>query len=204
MKGDDEETLGGGLGAAIFLMPLIFGWLAFRRGYHPAVKAVVAIYMVLSTIPLYFLISLLWNSGDDVSRLARDYDKNRSAAERSAGKADSYIEQYEAGDLRPIGTDSNQEQSVRSEGPLSINARSLAQNIERDQSALANMTGKTIEISGDTMGPAQGARIYLVGDELYPAVILEYQGTTPEEGAVTATCTGIRMESAGPVLENCQ
>lgn len=201
MRGDDERTLGGGLGAAIFLMPLIFGWLVFRKGYHVGIRIAVGIYMLLSVVPLYYLVSLLWNSGDEVQRLARDYDKNRAVAERYADKATSYIEQYEDGELKRDGESGS---SKNAKAPMRIDARSLALQIEKDNAFLNQIAGRPLEITGSTIGAPAGNRVFLAGGESYPAVMLEYEVGTAAEGTVRATCAGIRLETVGPILEKCR
>lgn len=186
-------------------MPLIFGWLVLRRGYHPGVRAVVLIYMVISLIPVYMLVSILWNSGDEVKRLAKDYDKNRAVAERNSGVAQQYMDQYEKGDLdEGRGPAAPAAQAASPAAPIAVTSAALARRIEADRTTVTRMTGHPITVTGTMTGAPQGGRVFLAGGELYPAVILEYAGTPPGEGDVSATCSTIRLETIGPILGGCQ
>lgn len=201
----DQETIGAGLGAAIFLMPLVFGWMVLRSAYHPAIRIVVGIYMALSLIPLYLLISIFWTSGSDVKRMAADFDKNRSIAEQNAGTAKQYMDQYEAGDLGgariPI---SPVDRPPEVKAAFRINSTTLAREVEKDRGLVGRLVGRTILVSGQAVGPPRGQRAYLAGTDMYPAVILEYDGTPPASPNISATCAAARMESAGPVLSGCK
>ena len=205
MRGE-EETIGGGLGAAIFVMPLVFGWIALRSGYHPAVRILVGVYMALSLIPLYLLVSIFWTSGSDVKRMAREFDRNRSVAAQNAGTAKDYMDQYQAGDLggqrqRPADTERPQ---TPAGAPVRTTSVALAQQVERDSTTIERLAGHTIIVTGPTSGPPSGRRAYLVGTDMYPAITLEYDGVPPSAGPVSATCSTARMESAGPVLGGCR
>lgn len=201
----EEETIGGGMGAAIFLMPLVFGWMVLRSAYHPAIRIVVGVYMALSLIALCLIVSMFWTSGSDIKSMARDFDKNRSVAAQNAGTAKAYMDQYEAGDLgRTPSQNIPADRPAEVKGTFRTNSVTLAREVEKDGGLIGRLTGKTILISGQAAGDSRGQRAYLTGTDMYPAIILEYEGTPPAQPNISATCTAARMESAGPVLSGCR
>ena len=201
---DEPRTIGGALGAGIFFLPQIFGWKVLAPGYGVMTRIVVFTYMILTAIPLYFLIATFWSSGGDIVSMAENYDKNRAATERGIDEARGYIDQYEDAELRSGGSRSGNEASAATR-PANITARALADAMGKGPSGLAQYQGRPIVVSGRTTGTASDG-IYLEGNDAYPAVLLRYRAEAPAAEAgedVTATCEGVTTGTAGPELAEC-
>lgn len=144
---DGEKEPGLGLMASIFLVPQIFGWLVFRPGYSLMTRMVVMVYMVIATIPAYFLIMTLWTSGDQIKGMARDFDRNREVASRNAGEARGYMQDYENAELSSSGTAPTKD----TDNLLRVSSVELAKAAENGRDKLAQYDGATIVVTGKTM-----------------------------------------------------
>ena len=212
---DEDRRLGGGLGTAIFMLPQVFGWLVFRPGYDWIVRIVVAIYMILSSIPLYFLIVTLWGSGGDIRQMARDFSKNREAAARNSDRAFGYMHEYNAGG-RTIPADGPAITGINGNSPAPANPPAAAApaapidaarlSAEQESGAIKARSGP-VTVSGKATAATIGQKVYLAGSGAYPAVTLEYAGAAPSVQAgesVTATCQTVTGGGAGPTLGGCR
>lgn len=200
---DEEKSAGPGLMASIFLVPHVFGWLVFRPGYGLATRAIVTLYMVLSAIPLYFLIVTLTTSGGSIRQMARDYDRNREVATRNAEDAKGYLQDYEKGDIGASEGDVQQ----NGNGNRNVDSVELAKAVEKNTAALSAYSGGAVIIHGKAIGDAMGTTAYLQGTETYPAVTLRYSGEMPaiiRGQDVEATCATVIMATAGPELSSCR
>lgn len=202
----EEETPGPGLMASIFLVPHIFGWLVFLPGYSLITRFVVVIYMIMTAIPLYFLIVTLWGSGDDVKSLAKDFNRNREVASRNADAAQEYMDDYTSGQMTfKSDRDAKPRNSEEAE-IINLSSVQLALAFEKNKEAIKSYQSKIIAINGKATSAAQGNILYLEGADYYPAVTLTYSGTAPNVKAgenVTARCEQIEMAISGPSLKNC-
>lgn len=204
---DHDEKMGGGLIAGIAFAPLIFGWVAMRPRYPLAVRIMVALYMILTSIPLYFLTATLWTSGDDIKRMAREFDRNRAVQQSSTGTADKYLDAYEKGDLSvENATDGSGSTTDNAGGPIRMTALEAARAQELHK--LPNDGMRPVDISGRASATPNGTTLYLDGNDTYPAVTLEYARDAPTElekgDEVTAMCDTIKSGTAGPILQNCR
>lgn len=203
----EEKNPGAGLWASIFIAPQIFGWLVFRPGYATMTRILVALYMLVTAIPLWFLVATLWNSSDQIQTMAQDFNRNRAVADRNAGEARGYMRDYESGDLgsgrAPTGGSGVPDPS----GAISVDAAELARNAEKGAAAMAPLAGHAITVTGRATGTSAGDTVYLAGTEMYPAVSLHYatpSATISAGDVVTATCGAIGMATAGPTLSSCR
>lgn len=201
---DEPRTIGGALGAGIFFLPQIFGWKVLAPGYGVMTRIVVFTYMILTAIPLYFLIAAFWSSGGDIVSMAENYDKNRAATERGIDEARGYIDQYEDAELR-AGRSQSRTEGSGSTSPANITARALADAMGKGSSGLTPYQGRSIVVSGRATGTAASG-IYLEGNDAYPAVLIRYRAEVPAVEAgqeITATCKSVTTGTAGPELAEC-
>ena len=200
-----DRKVEGGLATGILLVPQVFGWMVLRSGYGFTTRLLVLTYMVLSTIPLYFLIVTLWSSGGDIFGMARDFDRNREVTARGVDEARQYIDEYEKGD--PAGTHAGDSKVIVDTRPVAMTALRLAQEAERGEQALAALKGRSIEISGPAAADGRDGIVYLEGTDTYPAVTLrlaDERVTVAAGQQVNLVCDGLTLVTAGPKLVNCQ
>lgn len=199
---DDERRIDGGLAAAIFLIPQVFGWLVFRPGYSIIARLVVILYMVLASIPLYFLIVTLWTSGDQIETMAKDFHKNKEVAKRNVDSAKSYMDDYETGEIN-----SKRLQGEKSGGIIKTRADDLMRSFEHGGPGIQPYLDKTVVLNGTASAAPQGDRVFLQGNDIYPAITLHYKDDAPDVDAgdeVIATCSSISMATSGPDLSECR
>lgn len=204
-----ERDVGGGLVAGIIMAPLVFGWMVMRQGYSIPVRIAVVAYMIISSIPLYFLIVTFWTSGGDIKKLAYDFDRNQEVAGKNAGAADKYIDAYQKGEIDiDHGSDGSPPVSgTQQAGPLRIDSVALAKMQEQGHAAIETIATREIIISGKATAAPSGKVAYLPGTDAYPAVTLTYASAPPSATVGTeieATCEGVTIGSAGPILSGCK
>lgn len=207
-----EKKVDAGLAAGILLLPQVFGWAVLREGYGIATRFVVFTYMIVSSIPLYFLIMTLWTSGGDLVGMAKDYDRNRSVTERNIGEAQSYMDDYQRGDLqqRDAGTlpaATADQNKVSAGDAIDTTAENLARTAEAGGSWIDTFKGKSVRLTGKATADASGGLVYLAGTDLYPAVTVHMDDTAFEAETgedVTVTCDQVAMGTAGPELRKCR
>ncbi len=204
---DEPRTIGGALGAGIFFLPQIFGWKVLAPGYGVMTRIIVFTYMILSSIPLYFLIVTFWTSGGDIVSMAENYDKNRSTTERGIEEAKGYIDQYDRADLRSTGANpEGGSAAAPSADGVSVTATAMADAARSGATGLAPYRGRVVTVSGRVTGTTAGG-VYLEGNDAYPAVLLRYETTAPGVSAgdqLTATCQDTLAGLAGPELSKCR
>jgi hypothetical protein len=185
--------------AAIFAFPQIFGWFVFRKDHNVFLKILVAIYMVVATIPLYYTISTLIHSKDDILDMSKNFGKNVSMKEKSEDRARAYMKDYEAGDL-------NAEPGSSEKKELRITTSELLGYLESHRDIQSQLGEKIVYLTGEVLQKPQTITVYLKGSENYPAIKMDFEEVQDLESGdtVSAKCQSMVMETSGPSFKKCE
>lgn len=195
----DSEKSDWKLFAAIFAFPQLFGWFIFKKEHNVFLKILVALYMVIATVPLYYTISTLINSKDDILDMSKNFGRNVSMKQKSEDKARAYIRDYESGDL-------NAKPGSLGRDELKITTSELLGYLEGHRDLQAQLQGKVVNITGEVLQKPDTSTVYMKGSENYPAIKMDFAETPDVESgdSITGKCKSMLMETAGPSFKDCE